>query len=682
VSRSAVAKAAVLWQFSRMKAFIMGVLLLAGLMVAAQAQSQADDKYIGIYNLIQSADHLAETGDASEAVAAYADAQKQLQVFQRVYPTWSPNIVSFRLNQVIEKIAALKASVAAPVVAARKTEPAATAPAGVEAANGRPAGDYDELHSQLQAAVALNESLKAKLKEALAVQPAAVDPRELARAQEKIRAMMKEHDLLKSSRSGAGPGRVETQYITNLVRVVVTNSPVNPVEVTRLADVFARNTNVVIVTNIVRTVVVDTNAMEMLRLDYAAAVKNFNDEHSRSEQLATELQRLQKLSASAPAATTNAANPANATNAMSATLLATVQAENAALKFELGKLRAAMPAPTDGAKLADEIKQARAQIAQMKSNADILALEKIALERRVQQLTTATNSSASIAAYESRIRELTQDRNNLIERLDLANQQKAGGNSPELVAQLAALNSEVSKLRSRLAVAEAQPVPFTEEELAFFKTTVPAPAKPSAEKRSIKEMPAGTAELVTSAQQHFARQEFDQAEADYQKILDRDQNNGIALANLATIELQQGKLEEAEKHIQAALALSPDDAYNLSTLGFLKFRQGKYDEALNNLSRAAQLDPNNPEIQNYLGVTLGHQGQRKQAETALRRAIQMAPNYAPAHNNLAVLYLAHTPPLAELARWHYQKALEAGQPRNPDLEKALAEKGAPVQRVE
>jgi Tfp pilus assembly protein PilF len=96
------------------------------------------------------------------------------------------------------------------------------------------------------------------------------------------------------------------------------------------------------------------------------------------------------------------------------------------------------------------------------------------------------------------------------------------------------------------------------------------------------------------------------------------------------------------------------------------------------LSRAAKLDPQNPEIENYLGVTLSHKGLRAQAETALRKAIQLDPNYAAAHNNLAVIYVSQQPPLVELARWHYQKAVDAGQPRNPDLEKLLADKGAPV----
>ena len=121
-----------------------------------------------------------------------------------------------------------------------------------------------------------------------------------------------------------------------------------------------------------------------------------------------------------------------------------------------------------------------------------------------------------------------------------------------------------------------------------------------------------------------------------------------------------------------------NDAYNLSIFGYLKFRQEKFDDALDALSRAAMLDPQNPQIQNYLGVTLSHKGLRAQAETALRKAIELDPNYGAAHNNLAVIYLNEQPPLVELARWHYQKALDDGQPPNPDLEKLLAEKGAPV----
>ena len=64
-------------------------------------------------------------------------------------------------------------------------------------------------------------------------------------------------------------------------------------------------------------------------------------------------------------------------------------------------------------------------------------------------------------------------------------------------------------------------------------------------------------------------------------------------------------------------------------------------------------------------------GDRGPAETALRKAIQIDPNYAKAHNNLAVIYVSQNPPLVQLARWHYQKALAAGHERNAELEKLL-----------
>lgn len=151
----------------------------------------------------------------------------------------------------------------------------------------------------------------------------------------------------------------------------------------------------------------------------------------------------------------------------------------------------------------------------------------------------------------------------------------------------------------------------------------------------------------------------------------QDESNVYTLANLAAIQLELGHLDEAEKHARKALASAPNDAYSLSILGYLKFRQEKYDDAFGALSRAAQFDPQNAEIQNYLGVVLSHKGMRAAAETALRKAIMIEPGYASAQNNLAVFYATEQPPLLGLARWHYQKARDAGHPRNEELEKML-----------
>lgn len=176
---------------------------------------------------------------------------------------------------------------------------------------------------------------------------------------------------------------------------------------------------------------------------------------------------------------------------------------------------------------------------------------------------------------------------------------------------------------------------------------------------------------MAEAQRYVVARDFEKAEGKYLELLKDDDKNVIVLGNLATVAIEMGHLDDAEKYVHQALAVDASDAYSLSVLGRLKFQQKKYDEALDSLSRAAQIDPQNPEVQNYLGITLSDKGLRGPAETALRKAIEIDPNYASAHNNLAVVYATQNPPLLELARWHYQKALAVGGTRNPELEKLL-----------
>ena len=596
-----------------MKLFLATVLLLAGLLTTARAQQEADERYLRIYNLIQQGDGLAGTKPA-DALATFNTAQRQLQQFQKIFPDWNPEIISFRLNYLGEKISGLQSHVAANVVVVKTNEPAG--PAAVPVDNSAPL--IAALNAQLKSEQSENETLQAKLKEALAAQPAAIDARELTDAQEQIRQLMKENDLMKASQPAppvAGPEK---------------------------------------------NIVTDTHALNQARQKLAESKRKFLEEQARAEKLVVENKKLRESSKSAG----------------NLDALAALRTENRKLRNQIAALNAAAANSPEVEKLAAELKTARAQILSLKSAAAVAALEKLALEKKFAQFANAPKPD--LAAFEARIRSLSQERDDLMAKLDSVSRKNSRSKNAAVAAQVAALNDEVKTLRSRLAVNEAKPVPYTKDELALFRQSMPQPGTVEPVRKSIHELPAGAAELVASAQQHFARREFDQAAADYQKILDRDQNNGLALANLATIELQQDKLADAEKHIKAAIVQSPDDAYNLSTLGYLKFRQEKYDEALNALSRAATIDPENPEIQNYLGVTLSHKGLRAQGETALRKAIQINPAYAPAHNNLAVIYLSQDPPLPQLARWHYQKALDAGQPHNPDLEKMLADKGAPL----
>jgi len=584
-----------------MKSFLVATALLISLLPAARAQQEADEKYIAIYGTVQQAESLAESGEPKRALTSLTEAQAQLQQFQKVYPDWNPAIISYRLEDLAKKIADTRSKLASAAV----VEPVIPAAPATPAQPAKPSPQELYYRAQLQSAQAENQTLQAKLKEALASQPATIDSGELARAQEQIRSLMKENDLLKASAA----------------------------------------------------VDKNTNGISALRRQLADALNNYNAEHTRAQQLVEENTALQRNLKRA--------------GGQDSTAVDLLRSENDRLKSQLTALQSAANDATAAGELAAKLKAANTQIYSLQTTVTVVTLEKGALENKVKQL-SAEVEELRAANLEGRIRDLTEQRDELARELA-----SAGKKAPRkgVDVQLAALTNEMQTLRARLAVAEAKPVPYSTEELALFQATVP---RPNPNQHSVHELPSGTAELVVSAQRHFAAHEFDAAEADYQKILDRDANNGLVLANLATIELQENKLADAEKHINAALAQSPDDAYNLSTLGYLKFRQEKFDDALDVLSRAAKLDPNNPEIQNYLGVTLSHKGLRVQAETALRKAIQINPLYAPAHNNLAVVYLNQTPPMPLLARWHYQKAIAAGQPRNPDLEKLLADKGAPV----
>jgi tetratricopeptide (TPR) repeat protein len=480
-----------------------------------------------------------------------------------------------------------------------------------------------------------NDSLQAKLKEALSSQPAAVDATELAKAQLLIKELTKQNDLLKT-RPAADASKSELE----------------------------------------------------------AYVQKFAAERARAQQLADENKELQSKLANSGVSESAA--------------LAALRVENEKLKGQIQSFDAASSKLPDYGQVVAELRNARARIAQLESEAVIAGLEKQTLEGRVTNLNTkvatlntavsglnstvaSLNTKVGLlstelatlrkANYEARVRDLSEQKAELERKLtELQKNPPPTPTKDNTSEQLTKLNDEVKKLQSRLNVAEAKEIPYSTEELALFRQTPPkrnVDVEPV--KKSISQLPAGTSQLVASAQDHFAKHEFDEAQADYDKILEKDPNNGLVLANLATIELQQDKLDDAEKHIKAALAQSPNDAYNLSTYGYLKFRQEKFDDALDALSKAADLDPNNPEVQNYLGVTLSHKGQRAQGETALRKALQLNPNYAPAHNNLAVMYLSQEPALPQLARFHYQKALDAGQPHNPDLEKMLEDKGAPVE---
>jgi tetratricopeptide (TPR) repeat protein len=168
--------------------------LIAACLLAAAPLVHAigpDEDYISIYQTIEDADQLMANNQTAAARTKYQAAQDALKRFKASYPAWNEKTVDFRLQYVGEKLAKLGAA-----PAAQRTP--TTAPAVTPAvANPAPADPTAELRQNIAQLQEQNKVLNAKLQEALAAQPAAVDPRELQKAEAQITSLQKERDLLK-----------------------------------------------------------------------------------------------------------------------------------------------------------------------------------------------------------------------------------------------------------------------------------------------------------------------------------------------------------------------------------------------------------------------------------------------------------------------------------------------------
>ena len=169
----------------------------------------------------------------------------------------------------------------------------------------------------------------------------------------------------------------------------------------------------------------------------------------------------------------------------------------------------------------------------------------------------------------------------------------------------------------------------------------------------------------------FAKNDLESAKTDFGKVLLLDPNNLTGLVDLGLVEFRLDHQKEAEKLLKQAVRVEPESGLAWLTLGIVYYRQNKLDAALAALSQAVLIEPKNPRAHNYLAVTIGGKGWHSGAEQELQRAIELDSNYAEAHFNLAVFYLQRTPPAIELARRHYQKALDLGSAPDPLLEKDL-----------
>ena len=189
--------------------------------------------------------------------------------------------------------------------------------------------------------------------------------------------------------------------------------------------------------------------------------------------------------------------------------------------------------------------------------------------------------------------------------------------------------------------------------------------------------PEAARAVATEAAKKYAQQQLPEAEKGFQEALRLDPNKVEYLNRLASVKTRLGKSAEAEILLKESLQHQLENPTAWLLLGMNQLEEHQNEKAFASLVQAALYDPKNAHAQNYLGIAAERNHWNDISEASLRKAAELDPNYADAQFNLAVYYLQLTPPLIEVARRHYQRALDLGTPRDPKIDAIF---GQPIER--
>ncbi len=163
------------------------------------------------------------------------------------------------------------------------------------------------------------------------------------------------------------------------------------------------------------------------------------------------------------------------------------------------------------------------------------------------------------------------------------------------------------------------------------------------------------------------------ARYNYQKALELDPDNIVALQRMGIIAATLGNDPEAVKYLKQAFKLDTDNLDTLLALGYAQARLGQSDWAVSYLGRAVALNPDNAYASRTYGAALFNMGWTEAAATRLLEAHRLKPDDPEAPFNLAVLYAtAKQPDYQEASKW-YKIAIKNGAQHDPGLDRVLGE---------
>jgi putative PEP-CTERM system TPR-repeat lipoprotein len=119
----------------------------------------------------------------------------------------------------------------------------------------------------------------------------------------------------------------------------------------------------------------------------------------------------------------------------------------------------------------------------------------------------------------------------------------------------------------------------------------------------------------------------DEAEGEYQKLLDNDPGNVAALNNLAVIYAAKGNKERAQSFAEKAYAIAGSSPAVADTLGWILVQGGNNDRGMTVLSKAAAAAPDDPDIAYHFAVALKNAGKTAEARRVIEPAVKSGKKF-------------------------------------------------------
>lgn len=182
-------------------------------------------------------------------------------------------------------------------------------------------------------------------------------------------------------------------------------------------------------------------------------------------------------------------------------------------------------------------------------------------------------------------------------------------------------------LRKRVMVAIALLIAVAGAALFIQKNRADGPTTQPAAKTA--ELSQEETDVLSAGLAAHTEGKLDEAEAQYNKLLEINDKNSFAYYNLGVVAQSNGKTDEAVSKYRKALELSPNYPPALFNLAIILTRnaQGR-DEAVELYRKVVELEPENAGAMMNLGILLANRGETKEAEDLLSKALTIDPTLA------------------------------------------------------